>query len=64
MAKEICKEDVNELELRIQNSFQFDAFIAYAYEDTERSTVKAANKKFISFMSFENITFINRAFQV
>ena len=29
-----------------------------------RSTVKAANRKFISFMSFENITFIYRAFQV
>ena len=35
MAKEICKEDVNELEFRSQNSFQFDAFIAFAYEDTE-----------------------------
>ena len=29
-----------------------------------RSTVKAANRKFISFMSFENITFIYRTFQV
>ena len=27
-----------------------------------RSTVKAANRKVISFMSFENITFIYRAF--
>ena len=27
-------------------------------------TVKAANRKFISFMSFENITFIYRALQV
>ena len=35
MAKEICKEDGNELEFRSQNSFQFDAFIAFAYEDTE-----------------------------
>ena len=32
--------------------------------DTVRSTVKAANKKIISFVSFENITFIYRAFQV
>ena len=30
----------------------------------QRSTVKAANKKIISFVSFENITFIYRAFQV
>ena len=30
----------------------------------QRSTVTAANKKFISFVSFENITFIYRAFQV
>ena len=30
----------------------------------QRSTVKAANKKFISFVSFETITFIYRAFQV
>ena len=29
-----------------------------------RSTVKAANRKLISFMSFENITFIYRAFRV
>ena len=28
-----------------------------------RSTVKAANRKLISFMSFENITFIYRAFR-
>ena len=28
------------------------------------STVKAANRKFINFMSFENITFLYRAFQV
>ena len=28
------------------------------------STVKAANRKLISFMSFENITFIYRTFQV
>ena len=31
---------------------------------SHRSTVKAANKKFISFVSFENITFIYRTFQV
>ena len=30
----------------------------------QRSTVKAANRKLISFMSFENITFIYRAFRV
>ena len=30
----------------------------------QRSTVKAANGKFISFMPSENITFIYRAFQV
>ena len=29
-----------------------------------RGTVKTANRKFISFISFENITFIYRAFQV
>ena len=29
-----------------------------------RSTVKAANRKFISFISFENIAFIYRAFLV
>ena len=28
----------------------------------KRSTVKAANRKFISFMSYENITFIYRFF--
>ena len=31
---------------------------------SERSTVKADNRKLISFMSFENITFIYRAFRV
>ena len=30
----------------------------------ERGTVKAANRKFMRFMSFENITFMYRAFQV
>ena len=29
-----------------------------------RSTVKAANWKFVSFLSFENITFIYRSFQL
>ena len=31
---------------------------------SRRSTVKAPNRKFIKFMSFQNITFIFRAFQV
>ena len=30
----------------------------------QRSTVKAANRKLTSFMSFENITFTYRAFRV
>ena len=29
-----------------------------------RSTVKAANRKFVSFLSSESITFIYRAFQL
>ena len=34
------------------------------YGPSKRSTVKAAKRKFMSFMSFENITFKYWAFQV
>ena len=42
----------------------FSVIVCWGKTYKSRSTVKAANRKFISFMSFENITFIYRTFQV
>ena len=52
--------DLHKTNRIITTLFYFSIII----NDKRRSTVKAANRKLISFMSFENITFIYRAFQV